>query len=203
MKLKQFFTYSLAILMCCMLVGCISMKYPKRTQYMLNVESPAKVKYGTSNKVLGVDNITVVPQFSGLSFVYRTSDIKYTSDYYNIFFNPPAQQIEQSVVKYLDAKNIFKYVVINTDIFHPDYILHADVLGLYADYRDSKFPKAVMAIHFVLFVPNNKAQTLLDKTYHAATPLHHKDSQSLVYSWNEDLAKILAQLSNNLRSLKL
>jgi ABC-type uncharacterized transport system auxiliary subunit len=168
---------------------------------MVNVQMPAKGKRIT-NKVLGVDNISMAPQYSSLGFVYRISDIHYTSDYYNVFFNPPAQQIEQSIIKYLQTKNIFKYVTTKTDIFQPDYILRANVLELYADYRNARIPKGVMTIHFTLFVPNGKTNILLDKTYRSASVLHHKDSRSLVYAWNEDLAKILVQLSNNLPKLE-
>ncbi len=201
MRLKQIINCILVILICGTIAGCIRVKYPHRTQYMLNVKMPAKTKRVT-DKILKLDDVNIAPQFSGLDFVYRTSDINYTSDYYNVFFNAPAQQIEQSILRYIQAKNIFQHVTTNSDIFSVDYVLHADVLELYADYRDSKYPKAVMVIHFILFHPNGTAQILLDKTYSTANVLRHKDARSLVYAWNGDLAKILAKLTNNLARLK-
>ena len=190
--------YSLIVLICLTSFGCMRAKYLQRNEYMLDVEMPSGAKY-TSNKVLEISNVTIAPQFSNLSFVYRTSDINYTRDYYHIFFNPPAQQIEQLIVKYLRTKNLFKYIVSDVSILQPNYVLRSKITALYADYRDFKRPKAIVVIHFTLF--NNKTHILIDKKFSAVIPLRQKNTQSLVYAWNKGLEKILAQLCGELRKV--
>ncbi len=196
MKLKYFRIYNLILLICLTSFGCVSVRYLQRDEYMLNVKMPSKAKRSIPKEVLKMSNVTIVPQFSNLSFVYRISDINYTRDYYHIFFNPPAQQIEQLVIKYLQAKNLFKYIVSDASILPPNYILRSEITALYADYRDFKRPKAVIAIHFTLF--NNKTRILMNRTFSGVISLRRKDTRSLVYAWNRGLGKILVRLSGEL-----
>lgn len=195
MKLK----YLIIFLICLTLFGCVGIKSPQRNEYVLNVKMPSKIKHPVLNKVLEVSSVAIAPQFSNLSFVYRVSDANYTRDYYNIFFNPPAQQIEQSIIKYLRGEHLFKYIASDASILPPNYILHSEVVAFYADYRDFKRPKAVIAIRFALF--NDKTQILMDRVFSLAVALQQKDTQSLVYAWNSGLTEILKQLNNRLYSL--
>jgi len=195
MKLRNI----IIILITMTLVGCVSMHYPKRDQYMLNAKLPTKGER-VSNKVLAINSVNIAPQFSGFSFVYRTTDINYTKDYYHIFFNSPAQQIEQYIVNYLQARNLFKYID-DAGVLHPDYVLYSKVTALYADYRNSAHPKGVIAIRFTL-LRVKKPRILLDKTIQARIPLQRKDTISLVHAWNQGLEKILARLSANIRMVE-
>ncbi|KPJ67538.1 MAG: hypothetical protein AMJ43_04630 [Coxiella sp. DG_40] len=192
--------YSLILLICLISSGCIREQYIQRNEYMLDVKMPSKSKSSASNKVLEINNVTIAPQFSNLSFVYRISDINYIRDYYHIFFNPPEQQIEQLVVKYLQIKNLFKYIITDTNILQPDYILRYEITALYADYRDFKRPKAVAIIHFTLF-DSKTSRILMNRKFSAVIPLRKKDTQNLVYAWNKGLEKILVQLCDRLRKI--
>lgn len=194
MKLRNI----IIILITITLVGCISVHYPKREQYMLNAKLTTKGER-VANKILAINGINIAPQFSGFSFVYRTSDINYVKDYYHMFFNPPAQQVEQYMVNYLQARNLFKYVD-DVGILHPDYVLYSKVTALYSDYRNSAHPKGVIAIRFVL-LRVNKSRIVLDKTIQARIPLQRKDSVSLVHAWNQGLEKILARLGMNIKQI--
>ena len=188
---KIYLIYIVIAILTVVLTGCVSVDYPKRKYYSLNVTMPYSLKQPLYDKVLAVNNITVAPQFSSLSFVYRLTDINYTRDYYNIFFNSPGQQIEQAILQYFKAINIFKYVVSDADIMTPDYVLHLELLELYADYRDSARPKAVITIHFIMFEPGKQPKILLDRTYRRAIPLRRKDTPSLIQAWSEGLGDIL------------
>lgn len=204
MKLKQLLlSCSLIIAICWSCVSCISTSYPRRAQYILNINTKAlKPIYKTTPaKILTINNVTIVSQFSGISFVYRTSDINYTKDYYHIFFNSPAQQIEQLLVKYLQTTNLFNYVSDDINLTAPTYKLQARVLELYADYRASNNPKAVITIRFTLLHSGKARHILMHRTFSEAIPLQAKDSKSLVKAWNVGLAKILSQLTNSLKNI--
>lgn len=174
--------------------------YPTPNKYMLNVRTPKKIASYPQKQNLFVHSTTVIPQFSNVNFVYRTSEISYLTDYYNEFFTLPANLINQAITKYLSGTNIFRFV---TNEHHPiriQYLLQSKITGLYADYRDHDHPKAVMQIQFNLFV-NSRGRNiiLLNKTLSAAAPLQCKDSESLVNAWNVDLEIILQRLTNILR----
>ena len=202
MKLKRLLQIgSLLSIICLVCTSCMSVDYPRRTQYMLNLETPTPVYHVAPNKILAVHNVTVEPPFNGLSFIYRTSDVVYTKDYYHVFLNPPAQQIEQSIIQYLQATNLFSYVSDDIAISHPTYVMYADVLELYADYRDVTHPKAFISVKFTVFNPNKGNKIVMAKTYNVAVPLSAKNSQSLFKAWNVGLAKVLRQLTANLKKV--
>lgn len=202
MKLKQQFILFILITVACLLcVSCVKVNYPNRTQYMLNVAIPKPIYNRPKTRTIAIQNVTIAPQFAGLSFAYRTQDLVYTKDYYNIFFNPPAQQIEQLIVKYLQATNLFSYVSNNVNFVSPNYVLHADVTKLYADYRDANQPKAVIAIKYTVLRPSNRKKVVLVQTVVESIPLQNKDSQSLIKAWNSGLTQTLAQLTNNLKKI--
>ncbi len=167
---------------------------------MLNAAKPQPVYRIPSKNTLAIYNVTSVPQFSSLAFVYRTSDINYTRDYYNIFFNSPSDQIQDQMVKYLAATNLFQHVTDEISIFKTTYSLRSKVIELYADYRNSDQPKAVMTIKFMVF-RGTKSKIVLAKTITSAVPLATKSSRALVEAWNNDLAIILAKLTTNLKKL--
>lgn len=200
MKKRYFCFYGIIISACLLLTSCISVKYPDRTQYMLNAAKPQPVYRIPSKNTLTIYNITSAQQFSSLAFVYRTSDINYTRDYYNIFFNSPSDQIQDQMVKYLAATNLFQHVTDEINIFHTTYSLRSKVIELYADYRDSNQPKAVMTIKFMVF-RGTKSKIVLAKTITSSAPLATKSTRALVEAWNNDLAIILAQLTTDLKKL--
>lgn len=200
MKLKP--TYILFLLFYAACSGCMpsSAPYPAVNKYMLDVKTPKKILTTRSRKNLMVRSTTVIPQFSNLNFVYRKSKIQYVTDHYNEFYTFPGTLINQAIVKYLTAANIFHFVTNDNHPVYTKYLLTSKVVELYADYRNRNCPKAVMTIQFNLFTQNNEVKSimLLNKTFSAACRLQQKDSQNLVNAWNKDLANILSRLAKTL-----
>jgi|GEM_PF-1325960 len=179
-------------------ISCMSAKEFTPKQYMLEVSLPHKLNNKASSKVLEINSINVVPQFASLGFVYRVSDLNYVVDYYNVFFTPPAQQINKIMNNYMRAKNIFSYISSGNGQLKSDYILYPEITALYADYRDSKRPLAVMVTDVTLFSKEDVNKPLLHKSYTARISLVEKSSESLVKSWNKALQSILADISRDL-----
>jgi cholesterol transport system auxiliary component len=142
-----------------------------------------------------------VSQFMSRGFVYRTSELSFLIDYYNIFFTSPAQQINKLIIDYLRDKNIFSYVANDAGQLKINYILYPQITALYADYRNPKRPLGVIAIDCTLFSANKISWPLLHKQYLAQIPLAAKNSESLVKAWNEGLQNILFDFSNDLMQI--
>lgn len=180
------------------LLGCLSTERTIPQQYAFDVQKPTKLYRQPKAKVLEINNVTAVSQFSSFNFIYRVSAINYLTDYYNIFFAPPAQQINKIMIDYLRAKNIFSYVANDAGQLKINYILYPEITALYADYRDSKQPQAVIALDCTLFSTQKNTAPLMHKLYTAKVPLAAKDSDSLMRAWNQGLKQILSDLSVDL-----
>jgi ABC-type uncharacterized transport system auxiliary subunit len=207
------------------LTGCINLNVKGKTpqqHYSLSVEMPdlgttpqnapqkniskklrrsIKTKYKTH--ILEIYPPQIAPQFAGSIFIYRTSEINYTSDYYNTFLGFPSDQIQQNGIKYIQASKIFKYAADDVSPLKADYALKTNIKELYADYRNTKIPQAVISIQYVL-INNTKDQPTIafNKTFTESIPLTEKSSQALVDGWNQGLQKILDQLIANLSQNK-
>ncbi|MBU0456316.1 MAG: hypothetical protein KKA99_06050 [Gammaproteobacteria bacterium] len=183
-----------------LLTACIHVPYAQRQQYLLHVAKPAKVKI--ARDTIEIPRTTIAAPFSDLTFVYRTSDTQYLSDFYNMFMAPPAENIHQVMVQYMTSMGLFHQVETNHFYLQPRYVLTSHVISLYADYRNSNRPMAVMCIYFALLASHKGVyRPVFTITLSQATPLMRKDSDSLVKAWNVDLQRILKQLSYRLRRI--
>jgi len=192
---------NIIIAICLLCAGCLSVSYPKRQQYMLNVHPAARITRPAKNTILNIDDASIAPQFAGNTFVYRTTNARYLTDYYNLFFIPPAQQISQLLMKYLMKTGIYEHIDTPDSLLKANYILNTNILALYADYRHSANPKAVVSIQFTYYHidKNNTPKLVFDKVFTQAIPLKAKDSFSLIYGWNKGIQRIFYQVSRDLK----
>lgn len=193
--------YSLIIIASIFLASCFSVNYPNQTKYLLHVKMPKSHTAFHHGKILKIRTPAIAPQFENAVFVYRTSNIHYQKDFYNVFFVPPSQQIKEMLIQYLGNTSFISQAIDSASPINSRYYLHSKILTLYADYRNSTHPKAVMAIQFTLLkYRQGKMYHLMHTTFSESYPLKQKDSESLVNGWSQDLQKILQRLSNRLRT---
>jgi cholesterol transport system auxiliary component len=201
--MNKIYSKILIIFFCIACTSCLSTEYLTRNQYALNVTLPQKMRSFPNNKNLLIDNITTAPQFADKSFVYRKGQSQYLTDYYNVFFAFPGEQITQLTTNYINASNLYKHVTNDNYLINPNYILRGEILELYADYRNNKQPKAVITIRFVLIkLGETKNNIIFDKTLSQKIPLKKKDTQSLVYAWDTGLSRIFRALAYTLKRYK-
>ena len=168
---------------------------------MLHVNMPKATSNFRHGKVLQLEDPIIMPQFADNAFVYRTSQVLYQTDYYNVFLIPSFQQVKQLLAEYLSKKPFISQVVDVPSIIPSSYVLSSKILALYADYRDSKNPKGIVTIQFSLYKhTSGKYYQRMNITLTAITQLQQKNSESLVHAWNADLQKIFKRLSIQLKS---
>ncbi len=177
------------------LAGCMGSKAPPRHAYMFRVHYPARQKAASRNAVLQVLTTQVLPQFAGGQMVYRMTDLNYESDYYNIFFIPPGQQITQILTHWFRSRRIAKDVVTNS-LLNVNYILQSTVQALYADYRSNAAPRAVIKMRFTLYQQMQyKRRIVLEKTFYSRIAIHRHDTQGLMRAYNNELNVIMSKLT--------
>jgi ABC-type uncharacterized transport system auxiliary subunit len=181
------------------LSGCfgVNNKYVEQQKYGLSV-SEAKYSLHNTGKILEIFYPTIDSQFAGSNFVYRIDNLRYAYDYYNTFFISPLEQINRNEVKYLQSTKLFTYASDTIYPLQPNYILKTHISELYADYRDTLKPKAIMALQFTLLdiTPNSTPKIVFSKSLSRSAILSQKSSDALVATWSDELASILRQLSN-------
>jgi cholesterol transport system auxiliary component len=198
--LSIFRHYVLGLVALC--AGCVGIErsYPDKRYFVLEVPAQASPSNPTANETLQVSNIRVSPRYADRSFVYRTSEAGYESDFYNQFLIAPASLITEEVWKGLAGSQVFKYVISASSPLQPSYVLEGAVNALYGDFRNSDSPRAVLEMEFFLTseIPE-KPGILLQKRYAKSIPLSGRSPEALVKGWNQGLEEILTSLVADLK----
>jgi ABC-type uncharacterized transport system auxiliary subunit len=191
----------LAALLC---AGCINLErsYPDKRYFVIQV---SEIKNGAqeNGKVLSVANFHISPRFADRSFVYRTSETEYETDFYHQFLTPPVTLITEEMRKAL-ASSPFKFVVGPASPLTPNYVLEGSINALYGDFRNSKAPSAVLEIE--LFLHNEdpaRPGVVLQKRYRKSVALKERSPQALARGWSAALEAIVAELITDLSAQKL
>lgn len=200
--LSIFQHFVLALLALCAACVGIERSYPDRRYYVLEIPGTTNPTNTTAAETLEVSNIRVSPRYADRSFVYRTSESGYESDFYNQFLIAPASLITEEVRKGLIETQIFKHVIGAASQSQPNYVLEGAVNALYGDFRNPDSPKAVLEMEFFLTseIPA-KPGIVLQKHYAKSIPLTGRSPEALVKGWNQALGEILTSLEADLKAV--
>jgi cholesterol transport system auxiliary component len=193
--------FVLALLSLCAACVGIERSYPDKRYFVLEVSANPSSANPTANETLEVSNIRVSPRYADRSFVYRTSEAGYESDFYNQFLIAPASLITEEVRKGLIETQTFKHVIGAASQSQPNYVLEGAVNALYGDFRNADSPRAVLEMEFFLTseIPA-KPGILLQKRYAKSIPLSSRTPEALVKGWNQSLEEILTSLAADLKA---
>ncbi len=180
-------------------LGACSLSRPapvKRT-FLLDPPLPTAVA-APRPVVLRVGTFTVAGAYRDRSFVYRTGDLRFESDYYHEFFVAPGPMIAEDVAKALAAAKVFSRVVPGAAAPEEgDFVLEGFVSDLYADTRQSA-NTAEIAISFYVSRTSFPAAVVWTRDYRHRVPLKANTPDALAEAWNAGLGMILAELVRDL-----
>jgi cholesterol transport system auxiliary component len=186
--------------------GCfgIERSYPDKHYFVLEAGTNTSSSDSPANETLQVSSIRISPRYADRSFVYRTSEAGYESDFYNQFLVSPASLITEEVRKDLIASQLFKYVISASSPLQPSYVLDGMVNALYGDFRNADSPRAVLEMEFFLTseIPA-KPGILLQRRYAKSIPLTGRSPEALVKGWNQALEEILTSFAADLKAVTL
>ena len=105
-----------AVALAIALPGCLKLGkgYPEKRYYVLRAPSrpgEARPPDGGSEEILKVGRFRISPLYEGKEFVYQKEDLRYESDFYNVFFIPPASLITEEVRRWLGGSARFQHVM--------------------------------------------------------------------------------------------
>ncbi len=182
--------------------GCVDLKaaYPDRRFYTIDTARPGAERPGGDAKaVLRVRRFGASKMCDGSELVSRTGDATYDSDFYNVFFVPPATQVGEQTQRWLTGSGLFGHVVGAGSTVPETHVLEGHLVALHQDSRKPEAPLAVIEVQFMLVrVASDPAAVLHQKTYRKEIPLSDGKPATLVKGWGEGLGRILSALEEDL-----
>ena len=179
-------------------VDALKSEYPERRFWTLAAERPGDAAPPGKDGVLRVRRFNASKLSEGNELVSRTGEAEYETDFYNVYFSPPASQVTEQVHRWMGGSGLFSAVVGAGSTMPETHVLEGSVVSLYYDERE-KMNVAVLELQVMLVrVSSDPSAIVFQKTYRAQNRPASRKSQSIVKAWNAGLAGILADLEADL-----
>lgn len=183
-----------------LVAGCIGLaqSQPEKRYYALEVEREGQTMVLLPGTVLDIRRFRAAPPL-GRELVYRESDGRYESDFYNQWFVIPDVMLTQQATSWLAAAGLFQFVMDSSGSLSPTHILEGTVTALYGDYRANP-AKAVLGLQFVLVHDAAGSMNMIwHNQYRKEVEMMEQSPEALVSGWNEALRSILTALEADMR----
>ncbi|HEY7089985.1 MAG TPA: ABC-type transport auxiliary lipoprotein family protein [Tepidisphaeraceae bacterium] len=166
--------------------------YPEKDRFGLQAKGIAKVGDSPSG-VIRIQRVHVAPPYNQREFVYRTGELSYSSDYYNLFVADPQDLITAEIVRGLTATGRFKNVLIGSSSADTPFKLEVTVTRLEGDFQAQ--PKAVIAMHAVLLQESDALMRVVGETdLEESQSISTKAAGDLSAGWSQALGRCIAKL---------
>ncbi|MCG9873209.1 MAG: hypothetical protein MH321_00305 [Leptospiraceae bacterium] len=192
---KNIFTFILYLFVIS-LSFCISFNkdYPEKKSFLIEVstgQDANKPRSLPSERVIKLRKVNVSNKFSDKSFVYRRSETKYESDFYNEFLISPQQNIAEEFIRSLDRSNAFQSATDMSSRIEASHFIEIDVIQLYGDFRDSSKPKSLIELQIRVFDDREATyKPVWRKNYQRAIAMKNESPEALVLGWDNALSEI-------------
>ncbi len=186
------------------LAGCVGLaqSQPEKQYYALEVVRESQTMVLLPGTVLDIRRFRAAPPL-GRELVYRESDARYESDFYNQWFVVPDVMLTQQTTSWLTAAGLFQFVMDSSGSLPPTHILEGTVTALYGDYRANP-TKAVLGLQFVLVHDTAASMDMIwQNQYRKEVEVREQSSEALVSGWKEALRLILMAVEADLKQAML
>ncbi|WP_374444392.1 ABC-type transport auxiliary lipoprotein family protein [Stella sp.] len=166
--------------------------------YTLDAPRPEAAAAPADAPVLAVRRFRASPGYEGRELVFATGDGAFRTDFYNVFFAPPAAMIGDEAREWLDRSGLFRAAVASTSQADPHHALEGSLTAIHGD-RAAGRHRAVLEVQFLL-IDTRAANTpiLFQRQYRRERPVADGTAAALAGGLNAALAEILGELEGDL-----
>lgn len=166
----------------------------EREEFSFTVDEPDRTP-PRQGPVLTVRLFESAPAFENQEFIYRLSALRWQTDYYHVFAQPPATLLTFQVRRWMVHSGLFRSVAIPGLGPAEAWQLQGFVTQLYGDFSNPDLPEAVLHLRCALLAPGAAMEAVFTKTYRQHVPLRVNTPEGLVEAWNQALQGILSELT--------
>lgn len=178
---------------------------PEATTYMIEAPVSPGTEMAAATRVPGtlrVGRVRVAAAFAGTALVYRMDDVKLVSDPYSAFISDPGALLGDQMARWLEYAGPFRTVGQAESTQPADYVLEADVIDLYGDFRPGHSPAAVLAMRLTLIdLTGVRPRAVLQRSISKRVDIGRSTPAALVRGYGVALAGILTDLRAELEGV--
>lgn len=192
---------SLALLV----TACVNLDKPApdKRYYSITLYRPGEPKPATGETIIKLRRMAVSDTYSTRELVYRMKDGRMESDFYNLFFVTPSNNLTQELKRWLAASGLFAHIIEPGSMVVPDLTLESIANKLYGDYSGDT-PAAVVSMQFFLVdesTANNRI--VFSKNYEQRIPFTAAAPGQLIQAMTQGVKAIFRQLEQDLAAAPL
>lgn len=181
------------------LSGC-SLRQPAVVTDNFAFDIPPPSPGPRGGRSIAVLPFTAAPQADGQMFLYRADEARYEKDYYNRFLSPPAQMLSGQLRKWFMLSRAGEVRQPGGPL-DAELVVQPRLVSLYADYRDTSKPRAVVAMVIVLVGRGDVGdRQLFEKVYRREIPMRDVSPSAAIEGWSRGTQEIFGEITRDLRS---
>ncbi len=201
------FTAAAALAVCSLaaLTGGCSFSRPAPVKQVYLVEAPTPpVAAKSQPSTLHVRAVGVAAPFRGRNFVYRETDLRYTSDFYTEFLVAPTAMLADGTARALERARVFARIVPPGSPPEGDFLLDGFFDAFYVDLRDTGKPAAEAVATFFLSRGDPAAAVpFWSKQYRQRAPVTGSGTDAYAAALSAAFGAIATELAADLAAVNL